>query len=108
MAIPLPQIRQRVESKRTLFLIEQLILARQLQRRVLDVELVRDGMDLYFADKVGVCIAMMTYNRLLQHRSLSTDSTIINILFCLTCTTTEVLTTTNLPLILTHPPSTTT
>lgn len=52
MAIPVPQIRQRVESKRTLFLIEQLILARQLQRRVLDVELVRDGMDLYFADKV--------------------------------------------------------
>lgn len=47
----LVQIRQRVEHKRTFFFLEQLILARRLQSRVLDIDLAKDGMDLYFSCK---------------------------------------------------------
>lgn len=66
----LVQIRQRVESKRTLFLVEQLILARRLQRKVLDVELAKDGMDIYFADKVRYPPASPPDVDRLQHRRL--------------------------------------
>lgn len=45
------QIRQRVEHKRTFFFLEQLILARRMQSKVLDIELEKDGMNLYFAEK---------------------------------------------------------
>ena len=47
------QVRQRVEHKRTFFFLEQLILARRLHKRVIDVELVKDGMDLFFSDKAS-------------------------------------------------------
>ncbi|GAB5030765.1 60s ribosomal export protein [Nannochloropsis oceanica] len=45
------QVRQRVEHKRTFFFLEQLLLARRMESKVLDIELVKDGLDLYFSDK---------------------------------------------------------
>ncbi|EKU21426.1 60s ribosomal export protein, partial [Nannochloropsis gaditana CCMP526] len=45
------QLRQRVTHKRTFFFLEQLLLARKMESKILDMELTRHGMDLYFGDK---------------------------------------------------------
>jgi nonsense-mediated mRNA decay protein 3 len=45
-------VRQRVEHKKTFFFLEQLLIARRMQDHVLDMEIQRDGMDLFFSDKV--------------------------------------------------------
>lgn len=41
-----------MEHKKTFFFLEQLLLARRMQDHVLDMEIQRDGMDLFFSDKV--------------------------------------------------------
>lgn len=42
-----------MEHKKTFYFLEQLLLAKRMQDQVLDIDIQRDGMDLYFGDKAS-------------------------------------------------------
>lgn len=45
------QVRQRVDHKRTFFYLEQLILKANAQKKTIDIQVVKDGMDFFFAER---------------------------------------------------------